>query len=187
MPSTVRATQSDVAIRKCTGAEAHPAGCARLPALYRGTRQSGRSRLTQLQNHVSWDGAEAGVLPASRLSSPAGSPPTGPFAGRVVPQSRPGAIGNSPAGTAPAPPFRHAFRKAIMRHLTGSTRPWNLLLGDHRPHRRILPCPTSSIFPFSCQMFERFLLEPTIGDCFWSYRRILVTDWVRRQRFELAI
>ena len=115
MPSTVRATQSDVAIRKCTGAEAHPAGCARLPARRRGTRHTGRSRRTQLQNHVSWDGAEAGVLPASRLSSPAGSPPTGPFAGRVVPQSRPGAIGNSPAGTAPAPPFRHAFRKGVPR------------------------------------------------------------------------
>ena len=81
----------------------------------RGTvSHSGRSR-SQLQNHVSWDGAEAGVLPASRLSSPAGSPPTGPFAGRVVPQSRPGAIGNSPAGTAPAPPFRHAFRKGVPR------------------------------------------------------------------------
>jgi len=66
-------------------------GRARLPALRRGTRQSGRSRLTQLQNHVSWNGAEAGVLPASRLSSPAGSPPTGPSTGRVVPQSRPGA------------------------------------------------------------------------------------------------
>ncbi len=66
-------------------------GRARLPALRRGTRQSGRSRLTQLQNHVSWNGAEAGVLPASRLSSPAGSPQTGPFAGQVVSRSRPGA------------------------------------------------------------------------------------------------
>jgi len=143
-------------------------GRARLPALRRGTRQTGRSRLTQLQNHVSWDGAEAGVLPASRLSSPAGSPQTGPSAGRVVSRSRPSADWQfRPRAPRPAPPFRHAFRKAIMRHLTGSTRPWNLLLGDHRPHRRILPCPTSSIFPFSCQMFERFLLEPTIGDCFW--------------------
>ena len=66
-------------------------GRARLPALRRGTRQTGRSRLTQLQNHVSWNGAEAGVLPASRLSSPAGSPQTGPIAGRVVSRSRPGA------------------------------------------------------------------------------------------------
>ncbi len=97
MPSTVRATQSDVAIRKCTGAEAHPAGCARLPALYRGTRQTGRSRLTQLQNHVSWDGAEAGVLPASRLSSPAGAPQTGPSAGHGVARSRPGAEVHNPA------------------------------------------------------------------------------------------
>ena len=42
-------------------------GRARLPALRRGTRQTGRSPLTQLQNHVSWNGAEASVLPASRL------------------------------------------------------------------------------------------------------------------------
>ncbi len=92
MPSTVRATLADVTVRQCTGAEARQkSGRARLPALRRGTRQTGRSRLTQLQNHVSWNGAEAGVLPASRLSSPAGSPQTGPFAGRVVSRSRPGA------------------------------------------------------------------------------------------------
>jgi len=76
-------------------------GRARLPALRRGTRQTGRSRLTQLQNHVSWNGAEAGVLPASRLSSPAGSPQTGPSAGRVVSRSRPSAgLAIPPAGTA---------------------------------------------------------------------------------------
>jgi hypothetical protein len=77
---------------------AHTGTCRHMPMLgarspsgaRRGTRQTGRNRLTQLQNHVSWNGAGAGVLPASGLSSPAGSPPTGPFAGRVVPQSRPG-------------------------------------------------------------------------------------------------
>jgi hypothetical protein len=47
--------------------------------------------LAQLQNHVSWDAAGAGVLPASGLSSPASSSQTGPFAGQVVPRSRPGA------------------------------------------------------------------------------------------------
>ena len=82
------------------------AGRARLPALHRGTRQTGRSRLTQLQNHVSWDGAEAGVLPASRLSSPAGSPQTGPSAGRVVSRSRPSADWQfRPRAPRPAPPF----------------------------------------------------------------------------------
>ena len=92
-------------------------GRARLPALRRGTRQTGRSRLTQLQNHVSWNGAEAGVLPASRLSSPAGSPQTGPFAGRVVSRSRPGADWQfRPRAPRPAPPFRHAFRKGVPRN-----------------------------------------------------------------------
>jgi hypothetical protein len=47
--------------------------------------------LAQLQNHVSWDAAGAGVLPASGLSSPASSSQTDPFAGQVVPQSRLGA------------------------------------------------------------------------------------------------
>jgi hypothetical protein len=51
--------------------------------------------LAQLQNHVSWDAAGAGVLPASGLSSPASSSQTGPFAGQVVPPSRPDRLSNN--------------------------------------------------------------------------------------------
>jgi hypothetical protein len=35
--------------------------------------------------------------------------------------------------------------------------------------------------------FERGVSEKTKSELRTSYRRILVTDWVRRQRFELAI
>jgi hypothetical protein len=129
MPSTVRATQ-EVSPLTCARARKRAnSGRARLPALRRGTRQTGRSRLTQLQNHVSWNGAEAGVLPASRLSSPAGSPQTGPFAGRVVSRSRPGADWQfRPRAPRPAPPFRHAFRKAIIRGLTDARKSGNIRL-----------------------------------------------------------
>jgi len=39
----LRATQRSVATCLCTGAEAHPAGCARLPALHRGACRSERT------------------------------------------------------------------------------------------------------------------------------------------------
>ena len=68
--------------------------------------------LAQLQNHVSWDAAGAGVLPASGLSSPASSTQTGPFAGQVVPRSRPGADCKSARGHRPCSAFRVCLAKA---------------------------------------------------------------------------
>ena len=41
------------------GAEARQFGARSPSGASRGTRQTGRSRLIQLQNHVSWNGAEA--------------------------------------------------------------------------------------------------------------------------------
>ena len=61
---------------------AHTGACRHMPMLgarspsgaRRGTRQTGRNRLTQLQNHVSWNGAEAGVLPDLTLVQSGGLP-----------------------------------------------------------------------------------------------------------------
>ena len=85
---------------------------ARLPALHCGTRQ-GCSLLAQLQATFPGTGAERGY-PAS-VASPASSSRTGRCAGRVVPEAARVRVANPPAGTAPAPPFRHAFRKGVPR------------------------------------------------------------------------
>ena len=56
----VRATQRSVATCLCPGAEAHPAGCARLPALHRGSCRSDRT-LQLSPGRASRDREDAGV------------------------------------------------------------------------------------------------------------------------------
>jgi hypothetical protein len=78
-------------VRAFSGRGSVPKVGARSPsgAPQRHSPAQSQTPLAQLQNHVFWDAAGAGVLPASGLSSPASSSQTGPFAGQVVPQSRP--------------------------------------------------------------------------------------------------
>jgi hypothetical protein len=105
-PTIVRASQTSLrSLRKpiCARKRAKIGACSPSGAPLRHSPAQSQPPLAQLQNHVSWDAAGAGVLPASGLSSPASSSQTGPFTRQAVPRSRPGADCKSAAGTALAP------------------------------------------------------------------------------------
>ena len=84
-PTIVRASQTSLrSLRKPICARKRAKIGARSPsgAPLRHSPAQSQPPLAQLQNHVSWNEAGAGVLPASGLSSPASSSQTGPFAGQ---------------------------------------------------------------------------------------------------------
>ena len=94
---------------------AHPAGCARLSAFHRGSRQGAFAPFAQLQARLpgtrSQDALAGRALPVPTCPSPENAPP----APAVVPASMmPEAArvrgANPPAGTALAPPSRIASR-----------------------------------------------------------------------------
>ena len=104
---------------------AHPAGCARLSAFHRGSRQGAFAPFAQLQARLpgtrSQDALAGRALPVPPCPSPENAPP----APAVVPASMmPEAArvrgANPPAGTALAPPSRIASRTRPTRARFGA-------------------------------------------------------------------
>jgi len=105
--------------RHRTGAAAHPAGCARLSALHRGSRLGARAPPLSLgprfalwrsvtSAHYDPCGSHAGLrtLAAAKLSQTPGRPVLVPAGS--MPKAAREQVANPPAGTAPAPVPRHA-------------------------------------------------------------------------------